>query len=85
MIRIVEFDWYWGRGRGVEETVAGAIEWYNSRYGQPANFVQLCDEDLERLNGGMRGRSGALWGVTVYRGGNGEESGNVMVGRVERC
>ena len=79
-MRIVEFDWYWGGGLPVNECVERAILWYNKTYPQPANFVQLCDVDLKSL-----GLNGALRGVTVYRGGSREESGSVMVGRMERC
>ena len=75
MTRIVGHGWYWSNGETVDLAVSSAVEEYNDRGGEPANFVQLCDDDLKEL-------TGRLTGVTVFRR-NGDK-GNIMVGRIER-
>ena len=75
--RIVGHSWYWSNGEGVDLAVSSAVEEYNDRGGEPANFVQLCDDDLKELS-----LNGRLAGVTVFRR-NGDR-GNIMVGRIER-
>ena len=74
--RIVGHGWYWANGEGVDSAVPSAVEEYNDRGGEPANFVQLCDEDLGELT-----LNGRLGGVRVFRR-NGDR-GNIMVGRIE--
>ena len=77
MIRVTNCGWYYGNGAEIEDAVLDALVWFGKRYGERANFVQLCKEDRERLDGRIRG-------LTVLEREMCVERGNFMVGRIER-